>query len=149
FSISAIVCLAISPSPKRMPNAPYRTAFTAKGKRVMSVARWIVTAAALAALCAPLMRALAALSGGGHRWVDILAQFTAPALMATLVLVAVLAVSRLWIAAGAGGVVALLLLIALWPQWAPDRGTPAPDAPVISLYSANLYIGNQNADAIA
>jgi endonuclease/exonuclease/phosphatase (EEP) superfamily protein YafD len=95
------------------------------------------------------MLALAALSGVGHRWVDILAQFTAPALMATLVLVAVLAVSRLWIATGAGGVVALLLLIALWPQWAPDKGTPAPDAPTISLYSANLYIGNQNADAIA
>jgi len=115
----------------------------------MSFARWIVTACAILVLCAPLTLALAALSGGGHRWVDILAQFTAPALIATLALVAGLAVGRLWIATGAGGVVILMLLTALWPQWAPDKGNPAPDAPVISLYSANLYIGNRDADAIA
>jgi len=115
----------------------------------MSFARWIVTACAILVLCAPLTLALAALSGVGHRWVDILAQFTAPALTATLVLVLALAVSRLWIATGAGVLVSLLLLIALWPQWAPDKGTPAPGAPVISLYSANLYIGNQDAQAIA
>ena len=114
----------------------------------MSFARWIVTACAILVLCAPLTLALAALSGVGHRWVDILAQFTAPALIATLILAAGLAAGRLWIASGAGAVVTLTLLIAVWPQWFPQMGEARPGAPVVSLYSANLFRENVDAKAI-
>ena len=114
----------------------------------MSFARWIVTACAILVLCAPLTLALAALSGVGHRWVDILAQFTAPALIATLILVAGLALGRLWIASCMGAIVALTLLLAVWPQWFPQMGEARPGAPVVSLYSANLFRENVDARAI-
>jgi len=114
----------------------------------MSVARWIVTGLALCLLGAPLVIAVAALSGVGHRWVDILAQFTAPAFVAVLLLAVGLLAARLWLAGGAAVVVGLVSLFAVWPQWSPARATPRPDAPTISIYSANLYVGNTDAKAM-
>lgn len=114
----------------------------------MSALRGIVTGLALCGLCAPLAVALAGLSGIGHRWVDILAQFTAPALAATVVVGLLLLIFRLRIAAGGAAAVALLLLIAVWPQWAPPRGAVEPDAPSVTLYSANLWARNTNVAAI-
>ena len=91
---------------------------------------------------------MATLSGAGHRWIDILAQFTAPVLIATLILMLAALFGRLWLAGGVAGVVALLLLIAVSPQWFPARGDPKPGAPEITLYSANLYWENTDVDAI-
>ena len=55
--------------------------------------------AALGLLAAPVAVALSALLRIGHRWTDLLAQFAAPALAATLVLTLFYAASsqpRLW-----------------------------------------------------
>lgn len=105
---------------------------------------------ALAVLAAPLAVALAGLSGMGHRWVDILAQFPAPALAGTLVATLVFALLRLRPAVIVGLIVTALLVLALWPQWFPRGGArPAPGAPTVSLYSANLWAWNRDVDAIA
>jgi len=114
----------------------------------MSVARWIFTVLALGLLGAPLAIAVAALSGIGHRWVDILAQFTAPALMGVIAFAAVLLLARLWIAGGGAVAVVLLLLLAVWPQWSPTSGRPQPGAPVLTMYSANLYVMNSDVAAM-
>lgn len=109
----------------------------------------------VAMLGAPLVVGFAALSGIGHRWVDILAQFTAPAMAATVVILvlslATLAVPalRLKMAAGASVVVALVLLIAGWPQWFPPKGVVEPGAPGFTLYSANVWALNTNIEAMA
>ena len=58
-----------------------------------------VDVAVRVALAVPLGLALVALSGIGHRWFDILAEFTAPALVATAALTALLALTRLKAAA--------------------------------------------------
>ena len=91
---------------------------------------------------------VAALSGIGHRWVDILAQFTAPVLLAAVGLTLACLVLRLWPAAVTGILVSALLLIAVWPQWFPARGTPAPGQPVVRIYSANLWVENTDVEAM-
>ena len=101
------------------------------------------------ALAAPLGIALAALSGLGHRWVDILAQFTAPAMIAALLGLAAAAVLRSRVAIGLALVVCGLALAAGWPQWAPPRGAAEEGAPGFTLYSANLQVLNDDVDAIA
>lgn len=114
-----------------------------------STFRWAARLAALAVLGAPATIALAALSGHGHRWVDILAQFTAPALAATVLLVSGLVALRLRAAALAGLAVCGLLAAAVWPQWFPPRGAARPGAGEISVYSANLWALNPDVEAIA
>lgn len=109
-----------------------------------SLARLAFNLVALAAVSAPLPIALAALSRVGHRWVDILAQFTAPALAAAVLLTLGLALLRQWRWVAAGAVVAALLFVAAWPQWFPPVGRPQPGAPVLRLYSANLYYLNND-----
>ena len=92
--------------------------------------------------------AASALSGVGHRWPDVLAQFVAPALAASFVLTLVLVIIG-WRRLGlVGAGVSVLLLVAVWPQWATPRAAPEKDAPVIRLYSANLWARNQNVAAI-
>lgn len=100
------------------------------------------------ALAAPLGLALIALSGIGHRWFDILAQFTAPAFVVTVVATTVLALTRLKTAALHGLVACLALLAAAAPQWFPGGPEPEPDAPIVRLYSANLYYLNDDVAAI-
>ena len=92
--------------------------------------------------------AAAALSRIGHRWVDILAQFSAPSLAAVFAMLLACLVLRLWPAALVGAGAALLLLLAVWPQWAPPRGRPDTHAPAVRLYSANLWAWNQQTEAI-
>ncbi|WP_339932393.1 endonuclease/exonuclease/phosphatase family protein [uncultured Brevundimonas sp.] len=95
-----------------------------------------------------LLVALAALSGIGHRWVDILAQFGVPALGVALALTALTLLLRQFHAAVAYAVAALALVVAVWPQWMPARGVARPDTPVVRLYSANLWARNTDVDAI-
>lgn len=92
--------------------------------------------------------AAAALSRIGHRWADILAQFSAPSLAAVFAMLLACLVLRLWPAALVGAGAALLLLLAVWPQWAPPRGRPDTHAPAVRLYSANLWAWNQQTEAI-
>lgn len=113
-----------------------------------TLARVAFHLAALAAVCAPLPLALAALSGIGHRWVDILAQFTGPAVLPAVLLTVAFLVIRQWGWAIASAGMNLLLLFAVWPQWFPDNGRAREDAPVVRLYSANLYYLNDDVAAI-
>lgn len=99
-------------------------------------------------LTAPLGLALVALSGIGHRWFDILAQFTAPALAGTAVATAVLALTRLRMATVHGLAACAALLIAVTPQWFPGGPRPEADARTVRLYSANLYYLNDDVAAI-
>ena len=114
----------------------------------MSALQRTFVIAALGVLTAPLGVAVAALSGIGHRWSDILAQFTAPALAAAIGLLVLLGLARMRIPAGVAAVIVLLLLIAIWPQWSPSRGRAEPGAPMVTLYSANLWARNEDAEAI-
>jgi len=105
--------------------------------------------AALGLMAAPAGVALSALTRIDHRWTDLLAQFTAPALAATLALTLFCAVLRLRPAIIAGLGVTALLVLAVWPQWLPRGGAlPREGAPTLTLYSANLWAWNTNVEAI-
>ena len=68
----------------------------------MSLLKTAANAAAGLVLLGLATVGAAALSGVGHRWVDILAQFTAPALLAASGVTLACLILRLWPAAGAG-----------------------------------------------
>ena len=90
--------------------------------------------------------ALLVMAGVDNRFVDLLAQFTAPMLIATVLLTLGLGLLRLKAAVGAGGIAALLLAMAVWPQWFPEASKPDPEAAIVRLYSANLfYLNNDTA----
>ncbi len=90
--------------------------------------------------------ALLVLTGVDNRFVDLLAQFTAPVLIATVLLTIGLGLLRLKVAAGVGVLTSLLLGLAVWPQWSPQGSKPDPQATVVRLYSANLfYLNNDTA----
>jgi len=91
----------------------------------MTLFQALTRLAALAVLAPPALVAVSALSRIGHRLPDLLMQFTAPALIATGAVCVVFLLLRLWGMAALGGIIAGLLLVAVWPQWAPPRGTPA------------------------
>ena len=88
--------------------------------------------------------ALLVLAGVDNRFVDLLAQFTAPVLIATLLLTLGLGLLRLKAATGAGGLAGLLLALAVWPQWFPAASKPDPDAAIVRIYSANLFYLNDD-----
>lgn len=100
------------------------------------------------ALAGPFGLALIALSGVGHRTFDLLAQFTAPALAATAAATVILALTRLKTAALLGLAACIALLIAVAPQWFPAGPRPEAGAPVVRLYSANLWARNADVDSI-
>jgi endonuclease/exonuclease/phosphatase (EEP) superfamily protein YafD len=100
-------------------------------------------------LIAPLVVAGAALSGIGHRWVDLVAQFTGPALIVAVAVVAAPAALRsspLLIAAVG---VSVLVLVAGSAQWAPPRGQGVAGSAGVTVYSANLHRDNADMEAIA
>lgn len=101
------------------------------------------------ALLAPLAIALAGLSGIGHRWIDILAQFTGPALVAAAAGLVAAALLRSRTLVATAVVVCALVLAAGSSQWAPPRGDPEAGSPDFTLYSANLQARNADVDAIA
>lgn len=115
----------------------------------MTLFQALARLAALALLAPPAAIAVSALSRIGHRLPDLLTQFTAPALIATGLLCVLLLLVRLWDMAALGAVVAGLLLVAVWPQWSPPRGVPVPNGATLTVYSANLWALNQDADAVA
>ena len=105
---------------------------------------------ALGLLAPPVAVALSALTRIGHRWTDLLAQFPAPALAATLALTLAYALLRLRPAMIGGLAVTVLLVLAVWPQWLPRGGAvPREGAPALTLYSANLWDRNTEVEDIA
>lgn len=96
-----------------------------------------------------LIPAFAHFSGIGHRWVDIIAQFTAPALIGSLVATLMVAAMKrppLMIVALAA---LMICVAAVLPQAEPARGSPDRAAPVLTVYSANLHAENGDVEAIA
>lgn len=129
-------------------NAPVASMFTLKGP-FMSLLKTAANLAAGLTLLGLATIAATALSGVGHRWVDILAQFTAPALTAAVGVTLICLLLRLWPAAGTGVVTCGLLLLAVWPQWFPPRApAPLPDQPIVRVYSANLWVYNADVQAM-
>ena len=100
------------------------------------------------AFCGSAVIALASLSGIGHRWVDILAQFPAPVLTLTVVALVIVALLRWWLPAAVGAAASILLLLAVWPQYVPGGPASDPDSPVVRLYAANLYAMNDDVAAM-
>ena len=116
---------------------------------MISPLKAVIHLAALGLLAAPAAIALSALTRIGHRWTDLLAQFAAPALTATLALTLLYAVLRFRPAVIAGLGVTILLILAVWPQWFPRGGAlPREGAPSLTLYSANLWAWNTDVEAI-
>ncbi|MFN3353530.1 MAG: endonuclease/exonuclease/phosphatase family protein [Brevundimonas sp.] len=111
--------------------------------------RRLADLAAAAAVLPCLGVGVAALSGVGHRWVDLLAQFPAPALSVAVAALALALLARLTVAAGASGLSALVLAAAVWGQAVPPHAAPLPDSPRLTLYVANLHVENDDVDRIA
>ena len=89
---------------------------------------------------------LLVLAGVDNRAVDLLAQFVSPMLVTMVMFTAGLGLFRMKAAAGLGALTALVLTLAVWPQWFPKASAPDPDAAVVRIYSANLfYLNNDTA----
>ena len=99
-------------------------------------------------LLAPMGVAIAGISRLGHRWPDLAAQFTAPALAAAAALTSVLALMRLRTAAFLGLLTCALLVAAAAPQWYPSGPGAAAGAPAMRLYSANLWARTKDVEAL-
>ena len=113
----------------------------------MSIVRVFLILAFVAALAVLTAIGLAALSGIGHRWVDILAQFPSPAFACAVVLTTLALLLSMRRVAELSLAVAGLLAVAASPQWFPPRATPAPDSPSMTVYSANLWARNPDVEA--
>jgi len=100
-------------------------------------------------IAVPTLMALSVFSGMRNQYADLIAQFTAPALFGALGLVLLLLLLRRRRWAAAALAPAALLAIAVSPQWFPNASRPEPGAPVVRVYSANLWVRNRDVDAIA
>lgn len=86
------------------------------------------------------------LAGVDNRAIDLLAQFTAPMLIATVLAAGGLGLLRMKRPAILGVLTSLLLVLAVWPQWFPKASPPDPEAAIVRVYSANLfYLNNDTA----
>lgn len=117
------------------------------GLLVRSARRWLEGLIQLG-LGTAVVALIPVLLGLQNRWVDILAQFTAPALIASVVLIAGLFLFRMRVAAGLALPVVIILTLVVWPQWFPSGPAPEAGAPEVRLYSANLYYLNTDTDRI-
>ncbi len=104
--------------------------------------------AALILLGPPTAVAVADLSGVGHRWFDLAAQFSAPAAVGAFAVTLGFAVLRLRIGLTAGALATTLCAVAAAPQAFPEKRPAEAGAPTVRLYSANLYVGNDDVAAI-
>jgi endonuclease/exonuclease/phosphatase (EEP) superfamily protein YafD len=125
------------------PVHPERQASFAKG------IAWVVRLSLAGLVATPTFMGLLAMIGMRNQYADLLAQFTAPALFATVCLGLLLLLFRQRRWAAAAVVPVVLLLIAVSPQWFPTASRPEPGAPSIRLYSANLWVRNSDVEAIA
>jgi endonuclease/exonuclease/phosphatase (EEP) superfamily protein YafD len=101
------------------------------------------------ALLSPLLAIGAAdLSGVDHRWFDLAAQFSAPATVGALVLTTLFALLRWRGPILAGALTAAICAFAAAPQAFPRLAKAESGAPEMRLYSANLWVGNADVEAI-
>ena len=108
--------------------------------------RWGLEVLFLLGLVPVVAIAVLVLAGVDNRVVDLLAQFIAPALFATVLLTGGLGLLRMKAAASLGLLASAVLALTVWPQWFPKASAPEPNAPVVRLYSANLfYLNNDTA----
>ncbi len=110
---------------------------------------WSVRLSLAGLVATPTFMALVAITGMRNQYADLIAQFTAPALFATLGLGIILLLFRRRRWAAATLLPAAMLLIAVSPQWFPSASKPADGAASVRLYSANLWARNRDLDAIA
>ncbi|MFC5345480.1 endonuclease/exonuclease/phosphatase family protein [Brevundimonas staleyi] len=115
----------------------------------ISPVRLIAAVLVALALLAPFGIAVAGLSGIGHRWVDILAQFTGPALIAAFTGLTAAALLRVRGVLIWAVVVCLAVLASGSQQWATPRGEPETGSLGFTLYSANLLVRNDDVEAVA
>lgn len=113
----------------------------------MSIFRLLLILILVGAALALAVIGLAGLSGIGHRWVDVVAQFPAPAFACAMVLATLALVLKMPRVAILGLTVAGLLAVAAWPQWFPPRAQPDPASPSVTVYSANLWARNPDVEA--
>lgn len=113
----------------------------------MSIFRLLLTLSFVGAASVLAMIGAASLSGIGHRWVDVTAQFPAPAFACAIVLALMAAVLKMPRLAGLGLGVAVLLATACWPQWFPPRSQPEANSASMTVYSANLWARNPDVEA--
>jgi len=106
------------------------------------VTRRLADAGLALLLTGPAVIGLAALSGVGHRWVDLLAQFPAPVLVPALAGLVLAALFQLRLAGLSAGLATAVLAAALWGQIAPARPAPAVGGERLTVYVANLHYGN-------
>jgi len=109
--------------------------------------QWL-EALVLAGLAPALLLAAVVLAGFDNRWVDLVAQFGAPALIGAVVLTVGLGLLRMRAAGLLSTLFAVLLAFTVWPQWFPTGPAADPEAPVVRLYSANLFHLNNDTAAI-
>lgn len=113
--------------------------------KVLRIVMLLIIAGGLFGLALP---GLTALSGIGHRWPDVMAQFTAPAFVLSLTFaVGLLLLGRNLSAVGAVAV-AVLSLAAVWPQWTSPLGAPQTALKPVRLYTANLWARNRDVEAV-
>lgn len=99
-------------------------------------------------MLAALAWGLVDLTGRINRVADLMAVLSGPVLTLTAGALAIAAVLRLRNACIVGAAALVALTLAVWPQWNPGGPRPAEDAPVMRVYSANLYFRNADAQAI-
>lgn len=88
------------------------------------------------------------LLGRTNRVMDLMAVLSGPVLTVTAGALVLAAVLRLRNACIVGALALVALTLAVWPQWNPGGPKPAEGAPVMRVYSANLYFRNADAQAI-
>ncbi|MBX9574277.1 MAG: endonuclease/exonuclease/phosphatase family protein [Caulobacteraceae bacterium] len=109
---------------------------------------WPQVLAIMVLLGPPAGIAAADLSGAGHRWFDLAAQFSAPATVAALAVTVAFALTRLRVAVLVGAMVTSVCALAAVPQAFPETSPAEAAAPKIRLYSANLHVRNDDVAAI-
>ena len=118
--------------------------FTLRGR---SWRQWL-EALFLAGLAPAVLLAGLVLAGVDNRWVDLGAQFTAPALIASAMLTVVIGILRMKAAITLSILATVLLAATVWPQWVPRGPAADPEAPVVRLYSANVFYLNTDTAVI-
>lgn len=113
----------------------------------MSIFRLLLTLSFIGAALVLAVIAAAAFSGIGHRWVDLLALFPAPAFACAVVLTALALLLKMPRVTGLALSVAALLAVAAWPQWFPPRSQPEPGSSSVTVYSANLWARNPDVES--
>lgn len=125
------------------------SAIAADMTKARAAIRTILNLLAMGITLIPLGVALAALSQSEHRWPDLANHFVAPALLACVAWAGLLALLRLRPSALFATFTAVMLTVAVWPQWFPAQAKADAESETITVYSANLWARNTDVAAMA